>query len=344
MIIKSLELKILVIIAIIYTIALSQAVLFPILFAFFLYLIFTPMMEWLIFLKIPRIIASGIITILLLGIIALGIAFLTQPALSWIENAPENFRIIENKFRFIKTSLNEIDTVAAKAQEITDTNKKQTIEITTPTPSLAPSLLSSTSNIITTFGIILILLYFYLLYFKSFIQKVDKIILRKRSAAYENQFILSLQNAVSLYIFTFSLISMAFGAVMTVVFWLLNVPNAVLWGAMVMVLTFFPYIGHLTGIIIIFCVSVITFNQYYNILMPPVLYFLLAVLEGQVISPIFLGTRLNLNPILIFLNIFFWSWIWGVPGALISMPLLLIIKITLEHVPFFSKYTLLLEK
>lgn len=338
------ELKILVIIASLYAITACQTILFPILFSFFLYLLLSPVMEWLVAFKIPKLIASSMISILLLGIISLGITFLSQPASSWIEHAPENFHIIESKFKFIKTSLGEIDKAVASAQSsVTVLNKKE-IKVATPNPSLGPSIFNLTSNIIFSIGTILILLFFYLLYFKSLIQNLDKILKRKQSSLSENAFILSLKNEVSKYIFTFSIICIAFGSVMALIFWLLKVPNAALWGVMIMLLTFIPYLGHLIGIIIVFFVSLITFETYIQILTPPTLYFLCSVLEGQFITPIFLGKRLNLNPLLVFLNIFFWGWLWGVKGALISMPLLLTVKITLEHIPLLSKYTLLFEK
>ena len=142
----------------------------------------------------------------------------------------------------------------------------------------------------------------------------------------------------------FTLISAGLGVVIAVVLWLLGLPNAILWGMMAMFLTFVPYIGHLMGIMIVFFVSVVTFDAYLNILAPPLAYFLIAVLEGQVVTPISLGNRLNLNPLVVFFSIFFWSWLWGVSGVIISVPFLITLKIVLEYLPDLAKYKSLLEQ
>lgn len=338
------ELKTLVVIAILYVITIAQPVLFPLLMAFFLYLLVNPILEWLVRIKVPKVLASALISSLFLAIIFSGIASLTQPAIHWIQNAPENLRIIEKKFRFVKVSLGKINKAAETAQDVTDTNK-ESVKVATPSTNLAPSLFGFTSNIFVSISTILLLLFFLLIYFKPFLQNLEKVLLyRRRKSTRENPYIVSLKNEVSRYLFTFSIICVGLGTVMAFVFWLLELPNALLWGVMVMMLTFIPYIGHLIGIIIILFVSLITFDSYFRILAPPIIYFLFTVLEGQIITPIFLGSRLNLNPLIIFLNIFIWGWLWGVSGALISVPLLVTIKITLEYIPTLSKYALLLEK
>ncbi|MCE0722818.1 MULTISPECIES: AI-2E family transporter [Legionella] len=341
---SSLELKILVAIALLYTIAISQYILFPILLSFLLYLLLSPFMEWLVKIRIPKVIASAFILSGILGIISLGITFIIPPATNWIINASDNFKIIEGKFRTVKSSLGEINKAAESAQSMAGIDQKKNV-IVTSNVSLAPSLFNLTTDIVISIGTVVVLLFFYLMYFKSFIQQLELLIYkRKKSSAPENLYILTLKNEVSKYLFTFSIICFCLGLVMALVFWLLNVPNAPLWGAMVAILTFVPYLGHLIGIIIILFVSLITFDTYLQIFAPPVLYFLITVIEGQLITPIFLGRRLKLNPLLIFLTILIWSWLWGFAGAIISVPILVTLKITLEFMPSLSRYAVLLEK
>lgn len=338
------ELKILVVIASLYTIALSQTILFPILLAFFLYLILSPIMEFLVSIKIPRVIASALISFGILGLIGVAIIFLIPPASKWIEDAPTNLHIIENKFKFVTGSLREINQAAESAQAMTEIDKKQSIKVSTDV-GLGSSIFNLTSNIIFFIGTILLLLFFFLLYFKAFIIKLEKILQNKKKiSSSENPFILCLKNQVSKYLSTFSIICIGFGTVMALIFFLLGLPNAFLWGVMLMLLTFIPYLGHLIGIIVILFVSFITFDSYIQIFSPPIIYFLMAVLEGQIITPIFLGKRLNLNPLFIFLNILIWGWLWGVQGAVISIPILITVKLILESIPLLSKYTILLEK
>lgn len=336
------ELRILATLAILFTVKFSQPILFPVIFAFFLYLLINPLFEGLIKFKIPKIIAAALIVAGFLGLISSAITFFVQPASHWVESAPKNFQIIERKFNFVKKSLGKINKVAETAQHITEMKKDNQIKVTTQQSSLGSSLFDLTSNIIITIFTILLFLFFLLIYFKPFISNLDHVLYRRRKAAKENAFLSSLGNEVSSYMFVFSLICAGLGVVMASVFWLLGLPNPMLWGAMVAILTFIPYLGHLIGITIIFFISLISFDSYFHIFAPPIIYFLFTVLEGQVITPILLGKRLDLNPLLIFFNIFLWGWLWGVTGILISVPILVTVKIILEHIPTDADYELLL--
>ncbi|MBA2655585.1 MAG: AI-2E family transporter [Tatlockia sp.] len=338
------ELKTLVFIAVITAIKFSQLILFPLLFSFFLYLLFNPIVEWLVKFKIPRALAATLIVISLLGLLSLAISSLVQPASEWIEEAPAKFHIVEQKFHFLKESLGQINKAAETAQSITDTPKKNEVKIATPGLDLGSSLFDLTSNILILIISVAILLFFLLLYFKSFIQNLEKILYNKRRISKENDFLLCLKNEVSHYMLVFSLICAGLGVTVACCFALLGFPNPILWGAMAMFLTYVPYVGHLIGIIIISFISIITFNSYFYIFAPPLVYFLLSALEGQVITPILLGNRLDLNPFIILINIFIWSWLWGISGIVISVPLLVMFKITLERTPGLAKYSLLLEK
>lgn len=339
------ELQTLVILAVLFTIKFAQPLLFPLFLSFFLYLLINPIFEGLIKFKIPKVIAAALIMAGFLALISSAITFFVQPASHWIENAPRNLSIIEHKFDFLKKSLGEINKVAETAQNMTEVSKDQDkIKVATQETSINSSLFDLTSNIIIMIFTVLILVFFLLIYFKHFIRNLEQVIHNRRRNAKEkeNVFLTSLRNEVSSYMFTFTLICAGLGLIMTCVFWLLGLPNPILWGGMVMLLTYIPYVGHLMGIITIFFISLITFDNYFNIFAPPIIYFLFTVLEGQFITPILLGSRLDLNPLLIFLNIFLWSWLWGITGILISVPLLLTIKIILEHLKTDVKYELLL--
>ena len=338
------ELKVLAVIAIVVCIAISQPVLFPILFAFFLYLLLNPVLEWMVSFKVPKPLGAVILVLALLGLISWGVSFLVDPAASWIESAPTNFKIVEKKALIIKKSLGKIIKAAETAQDISDVVKDDTIKLSTETTSLGSSLFTLTSNALFLISTILLLLFFFLIYFKPLLQSFEKIIYNRRKIREEeSEFILELKSKVSRYMLVFTLICAGLGVVMACALGLLGLPNALLWGMMAMVLTYIPYVGHLVGIIVVSFVSLVTFDSYLGILSPPITYLLIAVLEGQVVTPILLGNRLNLNPLIVFINMFFWGWLWGISGVIISIPLLVTIKIIIEYVPDLAKYKSLLE-
>ena len=338
------ELKILVAIAAIFSIIYAKPILFPLVVSFFLYLLLSPLVDGLVKLRIPKILASALIMSMLLAIISSAITMLVQPATEWIEHAPENFIKIEKKFKYIKSSLGKLSKAADTAKELAANNNDHKIEVVTHSTSLGYSIFDLTTNFLLLISTILLFIFFMLIYFPALIQNLERILYERRRIVNENAYIVRLKNEVSAYLFTFTLICAGLGTIVAFVFWVLGIPNYILWGTMAMFLTFIPYIGHLIGIIIILFVSLTTFDSYFYILTPPIVYFLLTILEGQIITPIFLGSQLNLNPLVVFLSMFIWSGMWGIGGIFISIPLLIAIKITMEKIPSLSKYTALLEK
>ena len=122
----------------------------------------------------------------------------------------------------------------------------------------------------------------------------------------------------------------------------LDVPNAAMWGMLVAVLNFVPYFGPVVGIILLATVGLLAFDTLWLVLLPPAWYLLLHLLEANLITPVVLGHRLTLNPVVVFVSLIFWTWLWGVPGALLSVPMLVSIKVVSDRVPTLSSVSELL--
>src|SRR5690606_32070143 len=88
----------------------------------------------------------------------------------------------------------------------------------------------------------------------------------------------------------------------------------------------------LIGVTIVALIGVITYDTIWMALVPPLVYLSLTMIEGQIVTPLILGRRLEMNPVAIFLAIAFWGWLWGIVGALMAVPLLLIVKVFADHV------------
>jgi predicted PurR-regulated permease PerM len=103
------------------------------------------------------------------------------------------------------------------------------------------------------------------------------------------------------------------------------------------VLNFIPYLGAITGLAITSLVAFASFDTIPRQLIPPAIYLGVMVLDNFA-SPMVLGKRLILNPVLVFLSLMFWGWLWGIPGILIAVPLLLGMKIICDHIPEWEPY------
>jgi predicted PurR-regulated permease PerM len=112
---------------------------------------------------------------------------------------------------------------------------------------------------------------------------------------------------------------------------------------MVALLNFAPYIGAICSAIVITIVSLVTFDTIFTILLPPTVFIILTTLEGQFITPQILGGRFSMNPLLVFLTIVFWGWLWSYVGALLAFPLLVSAKIVCQSVDVLKPFADFLE-
>ncbi|HWY29610.1 MAG TPA: AI-2E family transporter, partial [Candidatus Acidoferrum sp.] len=122
------------------------------------------------------------------------------------------------------------------------------------------------------------------------------------------------------------------------------VPNAAMWGILVAILNFVPYFGPVAGVILLAAVGLLTFDTLGTGLLPSAWYLVLHLLEANLITPVLLGRRFTLNPVVIFVSLIFWMWLWGVPGALLSVPILVSIKVVSDRVPAMSPVSELLSR
>jgi predicted PurR-regulated permease PerM len=141
-----------------------------------------------------------------------------------------------------------------------------------------------------------------------------------------------MEEHISKYLVTMTLINVGLGVAVGGAMRLADMPNPVLWGVTAAVLNFVPYLGPVVTLGMIALVSLLTFEDLGRAFVAPGLYLGLNALEGYLVTPMLLGRRLLLNPVVIFLGIIFWGWLWGIPGALLAVPILVTFKIFCDHI------------
>ena len=166
-------------------------------------------------------------------------------------------------------------------------------------------------------GETLVLLYLLLASGDLFLQKLVHVMPtlsdKKRAVEISHE----IQQNISNYLFSVSLINIGLGLIVSGGLYFMGVPNAAMWGMLVAVLNFVPYFGPVAGVILLAAVGLLTFDTLWKGLLPPAWYLLLHLLEANLITPVLLGRRFTLNPVVIFVSLIFWTWLWGVPGSLV---------------------------
>ncbi len=141
-----------------------------------------------------------------------------------------------------------------------------------------------------------------------------------------------IQKDISLYLLTVTMINAGLGVAVGTAMYGLGMPNPILWGVMAGCFNFIPYLGAIASAIVLTLVASVTFDQLGHILLVPVVFIVLNELEGMIVTPAVVGKRLSLNPVAIFIWLLLWGWLWGIPGTLLAVPLLAVIKIICDNI------------
>jgi predicted PurR-regulated permease PerM len=137
---------------------------------------------------------------------------------------------------------------------------------------------------------------------------------------------------ISLYLFTTTLINVGVGVVTGIALYLLGMPNALLWGVVAAVLNFIPYVGAVANTILLALAAFVTFEDAGRAMLVPGTFLALNLIEANLLSPLIYGNRMKLNTVALFIGLVFWWYIWGVPGAILAVPIMATLKIACDHI------------
>ncbi len=274
-----------------------------------------------------------------------GIYRLALPARDWMGKLPETARQIDRKLKGVKQSVQEVRKAGQEVDKLTNLNtgeKSQKVEMIKP--SFAETLLAPTQDILVGGGIVLILLFFLMASGDLFLRKLVTVLPRWSEKKTAVKISRQIEHDISTYLFAITVVNAVFGLAVGAAMFFLGMPNPLLWGAMAGTLHFIPFLGAVVGISIVTLVAAITLDGLGAILLVPAAYFSLNILEEYVVLPLVIGRRLLLNPVVVLVWLIFWGWLWSVPGALMAVPLLAIVKIICDRVESLAALAEFIER
>jgi len=302
-----------------------------------------PLIRWLSQCHIPPALSAAVVLSLLVAGITIGFIQLGRPALAWMNEAPQHMTELRQKAQKLFPRVMRFSRAAAAVNELgateDQTKAPAAVELKT---SRVPTFINWTGTFLAGLGESLVLLYLVLASGDLFLQKLVRVMptLRDKKRAVDISH--EIQQQISNYLFSVSVINICLGIIVGGGLYWLGVPNAAMWGMLIALLNFVPYFDPFAGISLLAIVGLLTFDTLWKGLLPPALYLLLHLLESNFITPFLLGRRFTLNPVVIFVSLIFWTWLWGVPGALLSVPILVSIKVICERLPSMSHVSELL--
>jgi predicted PurR-regulated permease PerM len=330
--VRHVALLVLAVLAVLYTLHIAQAFILPIVISILLNLLLSPLVVFLQkYLRLPGALGAGLVIVVFLGLVIFGAYRLAPAASAWIARAPESMATLQRKIQPLRKPVEKVTQAAEQVEEATDLDKK-TPQVEIKGPSITSQVFGGTTALLSTVGVILFLTYFLLAAGDLFLQKLVGVLPQLKDKKTAVRIVRDTQTQISRYLVTTTMINTGVGVATGIALGLVGMPNPVLWGVVAALLNFVPYIGGLVNTIILTLAAFLTFDDVSQALVVPVIFTAVNILEGNLITPMVLGRRMRLNTVAVFIGLIFWWYLWGIPGAILAVPMLATIKIACDHI------------
>lgn len=345
----------LAVLAVLYTLYFAAAIILPFVLAIVLFLLLSPLMRILSNrLRLPRTLSALLLILLLFGVIAGLGAAISVPASGWIAKAPDSLPMLEKKLGFLRAPIHFAQHGMQQLTELMQrTGTEPAADQPAPEPAPAPSaspqpggapglaalrtvggtVLMTTRAALGQVFTVLLLLFFLLSSGDTLLRRLVEVLPTWEDKRRAVEIATEIESNVAGYLATITVMNLLVGLLAGTAMWLLGMPDPLLFGTFAFLLNYVPIIGPMVGIVCFFFVGLFSFDNPLSALAPAGIYLGIHILEGETITPMLLARRLTLNPVLVIASLLFWDWLWGVPGALLSVPLLAVAKIVCDNLP-----------
>ena len=291
-----------------------------------------PLLEWLERRRIPSPIAALICVISFLVIANIGIASIVVPAADWLALLPDRISLIRQNlgpvieiYSTLERFIN--DTVAAIAR----TSATHTAKVTVESPnSLLDLVATSAPAAIVQMFFAVLLIYFFL----SGWTKMRRRTITNRhsfsSAMKTARVIQEMVDSTSAYLATITMVNMTMGLLLAVALYFVGMPSPLMWGGIVAIANYVPYLGPIAATLLLGIGGLMTFTDPTMALVPALIFVAIHLVEANIVTPSIVGRRLTISPLLILLSLSYWGWVWGTTGALLAVPILIILRTVID--------------
>jgi predicted PurR-regulated permease PerM len=320
------------VLALLATAYVASDVVLPLVFAIILSLLLQPALRMLERLHVPRIVAALLLILALFGtIVGLGTA-ISGPAGTWAAKLPEGIPRLQERLSFMREPINTLQLFLQQVEDFGGTRPSPNATASAGGPTLLTKLFTGTRNFATGLFTTVLFLFSLLVYGDIFLHRLVEILPRFSSKRQVVEISQQIESDISAYLVTITIMNAAVGIAVALAMWLTGVGDPILWGTVAFLLNFVPILGTALGVLIFLLAGLLTIDTLWQALLPAGLYLGFHLIEGETITPMLLARRFTLNPFLVIISLVFWFWMWGIPGAILSVPMLAIIKIICDRV------------
>ena len=307
----------------------GQVFLAPITLAVVVGLMFGPLADRVEGFGVPPALSAGVVVLMLLSIIAGSVVLFAVPLSEWVARAPMIWGKLQQELANLQGPL---ETVSAFQEQVSSIfSSDSAMAVTVEDGGQVMSFAMIAPAILAQVLIFLASLYFFVATRDHIRISVLSLCVTRRIRWRTAHVFRDVESRVSRFLLSITFINFCVGCAVSLAMWAVGMPSPILWGALAAVLNYIPYVGQGVMVLVLLAVGLGTQTGIENILLPVGCYVAINFVEGQIVTPHFIGRTMTLNPFIIFLSITFWLWAWGPVGGLVAVPTLLIATSVLSH-------------
>ena len=323
--------------AVVYALYFARDFFMPIVLAFLLALMLTPIVRFLRKRRVPEALSATLLVFMSMAAIGTTGYFLSGPVVELVNDAPAIGRRLTERLEEVRRPFERFMEVSRQVDEAAETTSEPDVQrVVVSQPGIvsraAGNLLSGSTTAAITFVLSLFLLASGTMFYEKIVQSFTKLSEKKRAL----RVVYDVEREISRYLLTVAAINTCLGIAVGTGLWALGMPMPFVFGVAAGLLNFLPYVGAAITIILVAVLSIVSFDSIAYAMIPPAFVLFCNILEGNFINPLIVGRRLEINAVAIFIAVAFWSWLWGFVGALIAVPLLVVIKVFCDHLESLS--------
>ncbi|BET67328.1 AI-2E family transporter [Opitutales bacterium ASA1] len=321
---------------------LVRSVVVPIVVACIFALLLRPLVGRLHRWHIHPFVSASVVILVGAGALVFSLVSLQPAAKQWFDEAPAATRKIERFLSDLRRPVEDVGKAGERLENLTSgSDARRTVEL--KQPGIAERALWGTVDVAWALVLVMFVLFFLLGTNGRLIHNLGRFVCDRASGSDAAELVEATSAHVSRYLATITVVNACLGVAIGTALGLVGLPNPVLWGVMAALLNFVPYLGGLVGVSIVALAGIMTFDTLAPALAGPALYIVINSLEGMLITPAVLGRRFRLDPAACLIWLVFWGWLWGVPGALLAIPMLTIVKIAGDHIESLRPFSRLVS-
>lgn len=310
------------------SLALTKAVAMPVLAGVIVGLVLGPLVDWLVRYGAPQHAASALVVLLFIGLLFGAVAILAVPVAGWTDQAPAMMAALQAKlagvFAFMAEFKHGMASITGKGAELSVSQGNPLFDIAMTSSTAAGGLLVFFATV-----------YFWLATRRHLKARVLRLCLGRDARRSAGSFFEEIEARVARYFALVTVINLGMGCLTMAIAWLAGLPFPVFWGALAFLLNYLAFIGPIIVAVLLLAGALLDAPSVLAALWPAAAYYILHLVEGNAVTPVFVGNRLTISPFLVFIAFIFWLWLWGPIGAVLSTPIVIVAMVAQEE---FARY------